>query len=56
MLLQFVLISCRHPNILKLYGYFHDEARVYMILEYAPKGELYKELQAQPEKRFEEPR
>ncbi|KAG8297899.1 hypothetical protein J6590_027060 [Homalodisca vitripennis] len=46
----------RHPNILKLYGYFHDETRVYMILEYAPKGELYKELQSQPEKRFTEPR
>ncbi|XP_054289342.1 aurora kinase A-like [Macrosteles quadrilineatus] len=46
----------RHPNILRLFGYFHDETRVYMILEYAPKGELYKELQAQPEKRFDEPR
>uniref|UniRef100_A0A1B6MMX4 Aurora kinase n=1 Tax=Graphocephala atropunctata TaxID=36148 RepID=A0A1B6MMX4_9HEMI len=46
----------RHPNILKLFGYFHDETRVYMILEYAPKGELYKELQSQPDKRFSEPR
>ncbi|OZJ06633.1 Aurora kinase A-B [Bifiguratus adelaidae] len=35
----------RHPNILRLYGYFHDEKRVYLILEYAAKGELYKELQ-----------
>lgn len=35
----------RHPNILRLYGYFHDAARVYLILEYAPKGELYGELQ-----------
>lgn len=35
----------RHPNILRLYGYFYDETRVYLILEYAPKGELYKELQ-----------
>uniref|UniRef100_UPI00358F1B7C aurora kinase C-like isoform X1 n=2 Tax=Myxine glutinosa TaxID=7769 RepID=UPI00358F1B7C len=34
----------RHPNILRLYGYFHDEKRVYLILEYAAKGELYKEL------------
>lgn len=31
----------RHPNILRLYGYFYDDSRVYMILEYAPKGELY---------------
>uniref|UniRef100_UPI00398E64AE aurora kinase C-like n=1 Tax=Pristiophorus japonicus TaxID=55135 RepID=UPI00398E64AE len=35
----------RHPNILRLFGYFHDTARVYLILEYAPRGELYKELQ-----------
>lgn len=30
----------RHPNILRMYGYFHDEHRVYLILEYAPKGKL----------------
>ncbi|NXX81562.1 AURKA kinase, partial [Urocolius indicus] len=35
----------RHPNILRLYGYFHDGTRVYLILEYAPRGEVYKELQ-----------
>lgn len=29
---------------MRLYGYFYDEARVYLILEYAPRGELYKEL------------
>lgn len=28
----------RHPNILRMYGYFHDESRVYLILEYAPCG------------------
>ncbi|KAH7616326.1 hypothetical protein Ndes2526B_g08422 [Nannochloris sp. 'desiccata'] len=36
----------RHPNILRLYGYFYDATRVYLILEYAAKGELYKQLQA----------
>ncbi|GAB0201252.1 aurora kinase B-like [Grus japonensis] len=35
----------RHPNILRLYNYFHDRRRVFLILEYAPRGELYKELQ-----------
>ncbi|XP_063153099.1 aurora kinase A [Candoia aspera] len=35
----------RHPNILRLYGYFHDATRVYLILEHAPRGEVYKELQ-----------
>ena len=32
----------QHKNILRLFGYFHDEHRVYLILEYAAKGELYK--------------
>jgi aurora kinase, other len=34
----------RHKNILRMFGYFYDEKRVYLMLEYAPKGELYKEL------------
>lgn len=46
----------RHPNILRMYGYFHDEQRVYLILEYAPKGACYKEMQSLPEKRFPEDR
>lgn len=35
----------QHPNILRLYNYFHDASRIYLVLEYAPRGELYKELQ-----------
>lgn len=46
----------RHPNILRMYGYFYDDKRIYLILEYAPKGELYKELSNQPDKRFNEQR
>ncbi|KAG2206061.1 hypothetical protein INT46_008247 [Mucor plumbeus] len=34
----------RHPNILRLYGFFHDETRIFLILEYASKGVLYTEL------------
>ncbi|DAZ93461.1 TPA: LOW QUALITY PROTEIN: hypothetical protein N0F65_006520, partial [Lagenidium giganteum] len=30
----------RHKNILRLYGYFYDAKRVYLIIEYAPQGEL----------------
>jgi len=36
----------RHKNILRMYGYFYDNKRIYLILEYAPRGELYKELTA----------
>ena len=50
---SYFLIFCfRHDHILRLFGYFHDKSRVYLILEYAPKGELYKELQRV--KRFDE--
>lgn len=44
----------RHPNILRMYGYFHDEQRVYLILEYAPNGACYKELLKAENHRFSE--
>jgi serine/threonine protein kinase len=34
----------KHPNILRMYGWFHDESRIYIILEFACNGELYKKL------------
>ncbi|KAI0405739.1 Pkinase-domain-containing protein [Xylaria palmicola] len=36
--------NLRHPNILQLFGHFHDSKRVFLILEFAAKGELYKHL------------
>jgi serine/threonine protein kinase len=36
--------SDRHPNILRLHGYFHDEKRIFLMLEFAGRGELYKQL------------
>jgi serine/threonine protein kinase len=36
--------NLRHPNVLRLYGYFHDEKRIFLMLEFAGKGELYKQL------------
>ncbi|CAD7939601.1 unnamed protein product [Amoebophrya sp. A120] len=35
----------RHPNILRLYNWFHDTNRIYLILELAPGGELFELLQ-----------
>ena len=34
----------QHPNILRLFNYFYDDRRVFLILEYAPQGELYHKL------------
>ncbi|RDB24664.1 Serine/threonine-protein kinase ark1 [Hypsizygus marmoreus] len=36
--------NLRHPNVLRLYGYFHDTKRIFLMLEFAGKGELYKQL------------
>lgn len=44
--------NLRHPNILQLFGHFHDSKRVFLILEFAAKGELYKHLRR--ENRFPE--
>ncbi|KAL3124087.1 hypothetical protein niasHT_004676 [Heterodera trifolii] len=43
----------RHPNILRMFNYFHDDKKVYLILEYALHGELFKVLQKT--RRFSEP-
>ena len=43
-----------HKNILKMFGFFWDEKRIYYILEYAPGGELYANLKKEgkfPEKK-----
>ena len=36
--------NLRHPNVLRLYGFFHDEKRIFLMLEFAANGELYKQL------------
>ena len=43
-----------HTNILRLYGHFHDSKRIFLILEFAGKGELYKHLRRA--QRFPEPK
>lgn len=45
--------NLRHVNCLRLYGWFYDDKNVYLILEYASKGELYQALKAS--KRLDEP-
>ena len=44
--------NLRHPNVLQLYGRLHDSKRIFLILEYAGKRELYKHLRR--ETRFPE--
>ncbi|XP_061728170.1 aurora kinase B-like [Cydia pomonella] len=44
----------KHPNILRLLTWFHDERRIYLVVEFAAGGELYKHLTDAPKKRFPE--
>ena len=34
----------RHPNVIRLFGYFYDERSIYVVLEYAQYGNLYQRL------------
>ncbi|PSN68883.1 Pkinase-domain-containing protein [Corynespora cassiicola Philippines] len=43
-----------HANILRLLAWFHDENRIYLVLEYAAGGSLYAKMKGQKEGRFEE--
>nr|ACI01432.1 serine/threonine protein kinase A [Euglena gracilis] len=45
--------NVRHRHVLRLYAYFHDATRIYLVLEFAEKGELYGHLQRMT--RFPEP-
>jgi aurora kinase, other len=36
--------NLRHENILQMYGHFHDRDNIYLILEYAGKGEFFRFL------------
>lgn len=45
--------NVRHKHILRLFAYFFDATRIYLVLEFAEKGELYGHLQKMV--RFPEP-
>merc|ERR1712048_778711 len=36
-----IMTNIRHTNLIRLYGYFYDSERVYLILEYANGGEIF---------------
>lgn len=36
--------NLRHKNVLRMYGHFYDRDNIYLILEYAGKGEFFKFL------------
>jgi serine/threonine protein kinase len=40
-----IQMHLRSVNILRMYGYFWDDSRCYLVLEYAPGGEMFGELQ-----------
>ncbi|KAK0530671.1 spindle assembly checkpoint kinase [Tilletia horrida] len=49
-----IQMNLRHPHVLRLHGYFHDPGRVFLMLEFAGKGELYRLLGKIPDRRLPE--
>jgi aurora kinase, other len=49
-----IQMNLRHPHVLRLHGFFHDEGRIFMMLEFAGKGELYKIMSKLPDCHFDE--
>ena len=43
-----------HPNILSLYNFFWDNKNIYLVIEYAPEGELFRLIHIQEKGRFSE--
>jgi len=35
------MYSLNHPYIIKLYNHFEDEVSIFLVLEYAAKGQLF---------------
>lgn len=46
--------NLRHPNILRMYSFFHDDKRIYLILEFAMNGTIYGLMKNQPPGHFSE--
>ncbi|KAK8815369.1 hypothetical protein WA158_003581 [Blastocystis sp. Blastoise] len=44
-----------HPNILRVYGAFIQDARVHVVMEWANRGTLYNYFFVQDDRRFSEP-
>lgn len=42
-----LLSAISHPCIVNMVGHFHDEKRLYLVLEYVPGGELFSYLRKQ---------
>ena len=36
-----IMYECDHPNIIRLFSHFEDQTDVYLVTEYAEKGQLY---------------
>jgi aurora kinase, other len=39
-----IQLYSNHPNVLKMYGFFHDPNKVYLLLELVTSGCLFKEI------------
>lgn len=47
-------MKLNHKNIIKLYGFYDDKDRIYLVLEYVPGGDLYNSIISSNKKRVTE--
>jgi serine/threonine protein kinase len=47
-----LMFSCNSNFVVKLFDYFQDKLAIYLVLEFAPGGEMFTILQRQPNRRF----
>ncbi len=48
-----IMYKIHHPNIVRLFGHFEDDANIHFVLEYIPKGNLFTILSKQKTKCFD---
>lgn len=47
-----IMYKLNHPNIIKLHNHFEDDISIFLVLEFAAKGQLFSVLKTQPDTKF----
>ena len=38
-------LMLKHPNVVQMFGFLEDNERVYLLMEFAPNGNLFQKIQ-----------
>ena len=48
------MYSLNSPHVIKLFNHFEDQISIYLVIEFAAKGQLYGLMRSQPQRRLNE--